>query len=83
MNFSGIAFFILENSEIQFLLSINKLYISCQRSKFVLFESQISFIVRKLLCRNEVNTNGLFLKVIEELQNILFFTMESMSLLHN
>ena len=28
MNFSGIAFFILENSEIQFLLSINKLYIS-------------------------------------------------------
>jgi hypothetical protein len=28
MNFSGISFFILENSEIQFLLSINKLYIS-------------------------------------------------------
>jgi hypothetical protein len=37
----------------------------------------------KLLCRNEVNTIGLFLKVIEELQNILFFRMESMSLLHN
>jgi hypothetical protein len=34
---------------------------------------QISFIVRKLLCRNEVNPNGLFLKVIEELQNILSF----------
>jgi hypothetical protein len=33
--------------------------------KIVLFESQISFIVRKLLCRNEVNPNGLFLKVIE------------------
>jgi hypothetical protein len=57
MNFSGIAFFILENSEIQFLLSINKLYISWQLLKFVLFESQISFIVRKLLCRNEVNPN--------------------------
>jgi hypothetical protein len=42
-----------------------------QLLKFVLFESQISFIVRKLLCRNEVNPNGLFLKVIEELQNIL------------
>jgi hypothetical protein len=28
MNFSGISFFILENPEIQFLLSINKLYIS-------------------------------------------------------
>jgi hypothetical protein len=27
--------------------------------------------------------NGLFLKVIEELQNILVFRMESMSLLHN
>jgi hypothetical protein len=39
--------------------------------KIVLFESPISFIVRKLLCRNEVNINGLFLKVIEELQNIL------------
>jgi hypothetical protein len=51
--------------------------------KIVLFESQLSFIVRKLLCRNEVNTNGLFLKVIEELQNILVFRMESMSLLHN
>jgi hypothetical protein len=45
--------------------------------------SQISFIVRKLLCRNEVNTNGLFLKVIEELQNILVFRMESTSLFHN
>jgi hypothetical protein len=83
MNFSGIHFFILENSEIQFLLSINKLYISWQILKFVLFESQISFIVRKLLCRNEVNTNGLFLKDIEELQNILIFRMESTSLLHN
>ena len=62
MNFSGIDFFILENSEIQFLLSINKLYISWQLLNFVLFESQISFIVRKLLCRNEVNTKGLFLK---------------------
>jgi hypothetical protein len=51
--------------------------------KIVLFESPISFIVRKLLCRNEVNINGLFLKVIEELQNILVFRMESMSLLHN
>jgi hypothetical protein len=49
--------FILENSEIQFLLSINKLYISWQLLKFILFESQISFIVRKLLCRNEVNPN--------------------------
>jgi hypothetical protein len=48
--------------------------------KFVLFKSQISFIIRKLLCRNEVNTIGLFLKVIEELQNILVFRMESMSL---
>ena len=76
MNFSGIAFFfILENSEIQYLLSINKLYISWQLLKFVLFESQISFIVRKLLCRNEVNTNGLFSKVIEELQNILVFNI--------
>jgi hypothetical protein len=34
-------------------------------------------------CRNEVNTNGLFLKDIEELQNILILIMESMSLLHN
>ena len=42
------------------------------------FISQISFIVRKFLCRNEVNPNGLFLKVIEELQNILVFRMESM-----
>jgi hypothetical protein len=33
--------------------------------------------------RNEVNTNGLFLKVIEELQNILVFRMESMSLFYN
>jgi hypothetical protein len=40
------------------------------------YGSQISFIVRKLLCRNEVNPNGLFLKVIEELQNILVFRME-------
>jgi hypothetical protein len=55
-------------TKLKFLLSINKLYISCQLLKFVLFESQISFIVRKWLCRNEVNTNGLFLKVIEELQ---------------
>ena len=46
--------------------------------KFVLFESQILFIVRKLLCRN-----GLFLKVFEELQNIPVFRMESISLLHN
>jgi hypothetical protein len=30
-----------------------------------------------------VNPNGLFLKVIEKLQNILVFRMESMSLLHN
>jgi hypothetical protein len=37
----------------------------------------------KLLYRNEVNTIDLFLKVIEELQNILGFRMESMSLLHN
>jgi hypothetical protein len=29
-------------------------------------------------CRNEVNTIDLFLKVIEELQNILGFRMESM-----
>jgi hypothetical protein len=48
-----------------------------------LFESHISLIVRKLLYRNEVNTIDLFLKVIEELQNILGFRMESMSLLHN
>ena len=46
--------------------------------KFVLFESQISFIIRKLLFRN-----GLFLKVIEELQNIPVLRMESISLLHN
>ena len=39
----------------------------------LLFESQISFIVRKLLCINEVNTVGLFWKVNEELQNILGF----------
>ena len=32
-------------------------------------------MVRKLLCRNDVNTIGLFLKVIEELQNILVFRM--------
>ena len=32
----------------------------------------------KLLCRNEVNTIDLFLKVNEELQNILGFRMESM-----
>jgi hypothetical protein len=38
----------------------------------MLFESQISFTVRKLLCRN-----GLFLNVIEELQNIPVFRMES------
>ena len=50
---------------------------------FFLFESHISLIVRKLLCRNEVNTIGLFLKVIEEILNILVFRMESMSLLHN
>ena len=42
-----------------------------------LFESHISLIVRKLLYRNEVNTIDLFLKVIEELQNILVFRMES------
>jgi hypothetical protein len=64
MNFRGFHFFILENSEIQFLLSINKLYIPWQLLKFVLFESQISFIVCKLLCRNEVSTIGLLLKVI-------------------
>jgi hypothetical protein len=81
--FWGLLCFILENSEIQFLLSINKLHMSWQLLKFVLFKSQISFIIRKLLCRNEVNTIGLFLKVIEELQNILVFRMESMSLLHN
>ena len=63
MNFSGISFFvILENSEIQFLLPINKLYISWQLLNFLLFESHISFIVRKLLCRNEVNTIDLFFK---------------------
>jgi hypothetical protein len=33
----------------------------------MLFESQISFTVRKLLCRN-----GLFLNVIEELQIFRF-----------
>jgi hypothetical protein len=58
MNFSGISFFIFEKSEIQFLLSINILYISWQLLTFVLFESQIS-----LLCRNEVNTKGLSLKL--------------------
>jgi hypothetical protein len=47
MNFSGISFFfIVENSEIQFLLSINKLYISWQLLNFLLFESHISFIVQ-------------------------------------
>ena len=42
--------FILENSEIQFLLSINKLYISWQLLKFVLFESQSIFSFICMFC---------------------------------
>jgi hypothetical protein len=42
---------------------------------------KISFIVSKLLCRKEVNTNGLFLKVIEELQNILVFSVKFIKVL--
>jgi hypothetical protein len=59
------------------------MHISWHLLTFLLFESHIqknvSFIVRKLLCSSEVNTIGLFLKVIEELQNILVYRMEATS----
>jgi len=78
MYFSEIAFSLKDNSKIQFLLSINTIEIVyiINLLKFKLFESQITFIVRRLLCRNEVRIIGLCWKVIEELQNIFVLFLE-------